>query len=126
MTKIGGFLLLLFSFAMMGFGGQNIRATATAHSVALAWTASSDAAANPTLTYNVYRLVRVCPSGTPTGFTQVGTASATTYSDTAVSVGNTYCYYVTAQLNALQSVPSNTASAVILPAAPTALGATGN
>ncbi len=96
--------------------------TGSSHSVALNWTASSDAAGNPTLAYNVYRLVGACPSGAPTGFTKVASSVTTvSYTDTAVSVGNTYCYYVTSVLNGLESVPSNAVAAVILPAAPSSV-----
>ena len=106
-----GFLALALTFA----------APAKAqHSASLTWTASTDAAANPTLGYNVYRLAGACPASGTTGFTKLNTATVTTtsFTDSAISLGNA-CYYVTATLNGAESVPSNTASAVILPGAPT-------
>jgi hypothetical protein len=92
------------------------------HSASLAWTASSDAAANPGLGYNVYRLAAACPASGTTGFTKLNTAavSTTSFTDSTVGLGNV-CYYVTATLNGAESVPSNTASAVVLPGAPTLL-----
>ena len=98
-------------FAVSGFGQSS-------HSVALTWVASSDAASNPTLTYAVYRASVACPaSGSPTGLTKLVAVSATTYTDTAVSVGQTYCYIVRASLNGSESVDSNTAGGTI-PIAP--------
>ena len=93
----------------------------SSHSVSLSWGASPDAGANPSLTYNVYRAASGC-TGTPT-FSKLNTASVsgTSFSDLSVSVGNTYCYEVTAVLNGLESAPSNSAPAVILPAAPQTL-----
>jgi hypothetical protein len=92
------------------------------HSASLAWTASSDAAANPTIGYNVYRLAGACPATGTAGFTKLTATplTTTTFADTTVGLG-TFCYYVTATLNGAESVPSNTASAVILPGAPTLL-----
>lgn len=94
--------------------------TGGAHSVALAWTASTDAAANPTLTYNVYRAV-TC-AGT---FSKISSGvAAVTFTDTSVQPG-AYCYQVTAFVNSAESVPSNQSTVVILPAAPTKLASTG-
>lgn len=92
------------------------------HSASLSWTASSDAAADPTLGYNIYRLAGPCPASGTTGFTKLNASpvTTTTYSDATVGLG-TVCYYVTATLNGAESVPSNTASAVVLPGAPTLL-----
>jgi hypothetical protein len=96
--------------------------TRAQHSVSLTWTASTDAAANPLLTYNVYRLVGACPATGTAGFTKLNMTPVTTpaFSDANVGLGN-FCYYVTATLNGAESVPSNTASAVILPGSPTLL-----
>jgi hypothetical protein len=96
--------------------------TLAQHSASLTWTASADAAANPTLGYNVYRLAGACPASGTTGFTKLNASpiTTTTYSDASVGLG-TFCYYVTATLNGAESVPSNTASAVVLPGAPTLL-----
>jgi len=92
------------------------------HSVTLAWGASADAAANPSLTYNVYRFNGTCPAGTTPVFTKVNTApvTGTTFTDSTVALGNV-CYYVTSTLNGAESTPSNTASGVVLPGSPTLL-----
>ena len=103
-------LLILLLFASPAFG----------HSALLGWTPSSDAVANPTLIYNVYRSTGGCTGS----FTRVGTAATPSYTDISITIG-TYCYYVTSTLNGAESVPSNTVSAVVLPAAPTALKVTG-
>ena len=104
--------------------------SAFGHSVGLAATASADAAANPTLTYNVYRLNGACPATAPTsisasGFTKINAAALTTpaYTDANVAPG-TYCYFMTAFLNTTESNPSNDASAAVQPAAPTSFGVT--
>jgi hypothetical protein len=108
------FLLPLLLLAML--------ARAQSHSVSLSWTASSDAAANPTLVYNIYRLSGTCPASGTTGFTKLSASpvSGTTFTDSTVPLGQ-ICYYVTATLNGGESVPSNTAPTVILPGAPTLL-----
>ena len=92
------------------------------HSASLSWTASPDAAANPSLGYNIYRLSGACPTSGTAGFTKLNATpiSTTTYTDASVGLGS-FCYYVTATLNGAESVPSNTASAVVLPGAPTLL-----
>ena len=96
------------------------------HSASLSWTASSDAAANPSLGYNIYRLAGACPASGTSGFTKLNASpvTTTTFSDATVALG-AVCYYVTATLNGAESVPSNTASAVVLPGAPTLLKITG-
>ena len=81
------------------------------HSVILAWTASTDAAANPSLTYNVYR------SPTCTGTFAKRNSSpitSTSYAETGVLPGS-YCYQVTSVLSGSEGVPSNQA-AVLIPA----------
>jgi fibronectin type 3 domain-containing protein len=90
------------------------------HTVSLSWTASSDAAANPTLTYSVYRATSC--TGTFTKINQ--NVTTTSYVDASLQPG-TYCYEVTAVLNGAESTFSNTAPAVILPAAPTNTKVTG-
>jgi len=79
------------------------------HNVSLVWTASTSAAGNPSLTYNVYR-----SSGCSGTFALLNTMpiSATSFLDVAVPPG-TYCYQATAVLAGLQSTPSNEASAVV-------------
>jgi hypothetical protein len=102
----------------------------TVHSVTLAATASSDAAANPTLTYNVYRLNGACPATAPisvsgSGFTKKNTTPLATpsYTDSGIAPG-AYCYFMTAFLNTVESIPSNTAQALVPVAVPTSLGVT--
>ena len=92
------------------------------HSVSLSWTASSDAAANPTLAYNVYRLAGACPASGTVGFTKLTATPVTvsTFTDATVALGPA-CYYVTSTLNGAESLPSNFVSAVSLPGAPTLL-----
>ena len=92
------------------------------HSASLTWGASPDASANPSLGYNIYRLAGACPASGTAGFTKLNTApvATTSFADSTVGLGSV-CYYVTATLNGAESVPSNTASGVILPGAPTLL-----
>jgi hypothetical protein len=97
-------------------------AWAAPHSVALSWTASTDAATNPTLTYNVYRATASSCTVTPLTWTKINTSAVTTltYSDSNVQIAS-YCYTVTAVLNGAESPQSNLAPAVIPLAAPTGL-----
>lgn len=90
----------------------------SAHTVTITWTASSDAAGNPSLVYDIYRAPAACPA-TPLVFVKVGTTAplALTFTDTAVPLG-TMCYSVTSLVNGVESVQSNPAPAVVLPAAP--------
>lgn len=110
-------LAVLFSLILLAAAS----AMAAPHSVVLNWTASTDIG----IAYNMYRLNGSCPTGAPSGFTKINTASitGTTFTDSGMAPGS-YCYYMTATLNGAESVPSNTAAAVILPAAPTGLQAT--
>ena len=59
------------------------------HTVKVTWMASTTAATNPSLTYNVYRA-----SSCPGHFTQLNTApiAGTSFIDTAVGTGASYCY----------------------------------
>lgn len=100
------------------------------HTVTLTWTASADAAANPGLTYNVYKLNGACPATAPTsvsgsGFTKLNTSpiTTTTFTDSGLQPG-AYCYFASALLNSVESIPSNTAQATIQPAPPTSFGIT--
>ncbi|HXJ17935.1 MAG TPA: fibronectin type III domain-containing protein [Candidatus Polarisedimenticolia bacterium] len=81
----------------------------------LAWTPSRDAAANSSLTYNVYRAASCAGR-----FAKINAApvTATTYLDNQPPPGM-YCYRVTAVLSGTESAPSNTATATILPLRPT-------
>jgi len=80
--------------------------------VQITWQASSSAAGNPSLTYNVYR-ASTCAGP----FLKLNSSgvSATNYLDTNVAVGAAYCYQVTAVLNGLESGPSNQAFAAVPP-----------
>jgi hypothetical protein len=76
------------------------------HTVALSWTASTTSG----VTYNVYRQ-QACSGN----FAQINTSSVTvtTYVDSAVAPGETYCYQVTALLSGVESTASNPAPATI-------------
>lgn len=95
---------------------------AQAHSVSLTWTASTDTVAG----YYIYRSAGPCPTAGTSGFTKITptAVTGTAYTDSTVAPG-AYCYYATSVLNGVESVPSSLVSAVILPAAPTALSVTG-
>jgi hypothetical protein len=90
---------------------------ATTHSVTLNWTASTDAAGNPTLSYNVFRLIGACSA--TAAFTKINTTpvTATTFVDSGIAPG-AYCYQATSFLNGAESKPSNQVAAVILPLPP--------
>jgi fibronectin type 3 domain-containing protein len=85
-------------------------ADAQQYAVKLSWTASSDASANPSLTYNVYRA-----SSCAGHFALINSApvTATSYVDPSSAAGAAYCYQVTAVLAGLESAPSNQAIAAV-------------
>lgn len=89
----------------------------TAHQAVIKWNPSPDAAANPTLGYNVYKLVNACPASGTAGFTKVNASpiSALTFTDSPLGIGPV-CYYATATLNGAEGVPSNTAGGTVTPA----------
>lgn len=89
------------------------------HSVTLTWTASVDTGG----TVNVYRATSACAGGGTPSFVklQSGVVAAGPYVDSTVGAG-LFCYYVTALVNGVESLPSNTAGVTIVPAPPTALG----
>lgn len=98
-------LSLLFSFTCASVAQQR--------KVILTWTDN----ANPSgTTYSVKRATGIC-SGTPNFSTLASGVAAKTYEDTTVTVGN-YCYVVTATFGGLESAPSNTAGAPVLPKPP--------
>lgn len=101
--SIPAFVALMFAFGLAAAPAH------AQHNVSLVWTASTSAAGNPSLTYNVYR-----SSGCSGTFVLLNTASisATSFLDVAVPPG-TYCYQATAVLAGLESTPSNEASAVV-------------
>ena len=109
-----------FAFVLI-LGWLCAAAGAQSHSVSLTWTASTDSG----VSYNVYRLSGACPTSGTAGFSKITTATitATAYTDTTATPGD-YCYYATSVLNGAESIPSNMASAVILPAPPTSLSVT--
>jgi len=78
-----------------------LTATASTGQVSLAWTASNGATS--------YNVKRGAANGGP--YTQIATATATSYIDTNVTAGTTYYYVVTAVNSAGQSSNSNQASA---------------
>lgn len=85
----------------------------TAKDVKLTWADAINPAAT---TYNVYRAGGSCDS--PPAFTKIASAlPVKAYTDANITTG-TYCYYVTAELAGLESLPSPTAGAQVTPAAP--------
>jgi hypothetical protein len=93
--------LLVLAFAATPASAQ--------HSVNLTWTASSDAAENPSLAYNIYR-ASTCIG--PFTKLNVSPLAATAYLDAAVLSGS-YCYQVTSVLRGVESAASNQAAALI-------------
>src|SRR5271170_2711188 len=87
------------------------------HSATLTWTASTDTGG----TVNVYRALTAC-TGTPSFVKlQSGVAAAGPYVDSTLGAG-LFCYYVTAVVGGVESLPSNQVGLTIVPAAPTSLG----
>lgn len=84
------------------------------HSVSVTWTASTDATANPSLAYNVYRSPTCTGAFAKLNATPLG---ATSYLDAAVLPGASYCYQVTSVLSGAEGSPSNQA-AVLIPSPP--------
>ena len=82
------------------------------YTVKLSWTASSSAAANPSLTYNVYRA-----SSCAARFSKINSVpvTGTMFVDSGAGSGAAYCYQVTAVLAGVESAPSNQASAAVPP-----------
>lgn len=91
----------------------------TAHQVTISWTDPN----NPTGTqYNVYRATGPC-TGSPTFAKILGPVSGLIVNDTTIALG-AYCYYVTATNGTVESLPSPTAGATVLPFAPTSISIT--
>lgn len=88
----------------------NLYAAGT-HTVTLTWAASTDGGL-----YSIYRAAGNCGAAAAFNFSVTG-ISALTYQDLNMGPG-AYCYQVTTVVNGAESVPSNQASAVILPASP--------
>lgn len=105
MKRIATVLTLVVSLSVPPAPGQQ-------YVVRLNWTASSDASANPSLTYNVYR-APTCAGH----FLAINSApvTGTSYVDSSVASGAAYCYRVTAVLAGVESTPSNQAVAAAPP-----------
>src|ERR1700728_1613081 len=104
MKRISAFLALAIAFLGSSAHAQYV--------VKLSWTASSSAAANPSLTYNVYR-ASTCAGH----FSMINSAPVTTTSfvDSGAANGAAYCYQVTAVLSGVESTPSNNTVAAVPP-----------
>jgi fibronectin type 3 domain-containing protein len=96
MIRIAALLALALVFGALPAQSQ--------YSARITWVASTTAAANPSLTYNVYRAA-TCPGH----FTAINAApvAGTSFVDLAVAIGASYCYQVTAVLSGVESLPSN-------------------
>ena len=97
-------------------------APAWAASVSLNWTDNS----TNEVTFSIERKAEAC-SGTTLPFAEIATVpmNVTTFKDTAVAEGLTYCYRVAAQNSAGKSTFSNQAGTTVpftIPAAPSGLG----
>lgn len=88
---------------------------AAKHTATLNWNASTDSGT----TVNVYRSTAGC-SGS---FQRIasGIKAGGPYTDSNLTAGVTYSYYVTAVVNKLESRPSNCVSTPITPASPSAV-----
>jgi hypothetical protein len=100
------FFVLLLAMALLASPAR------AQFSVRLSWTASSSAAGNSTLTYNVYR-ASTCAAR----FSKINSAPVMgiSYVDSGAASGAAYCYQVTAVLAGLESAPSNQAVAAVPP-----------
>lgn len=82
-----------------------------AHQVVLTWQTPDDATA--LATYSIYRASGLCPQ---TAFAKIASGITTlSYTDSAVQVGKSYCYYGTHVESGSESVPSNTAGGTVTP-----------
>lgn len=125
-------LLILSMVAAMPFIAQaQMRATVTAHSVVLNWTATTTACTSP-CTAITYQVLRGTTSGGESATPIATSITGTTFTDTNVALGNTYFYQVEAVEawtgSPLVSNPSNEATATfpVAPSAPTAVVASPN
>ena len=114
-------ILLLTIFVL----SLSAHAAAAQHSVTLNWIASTDSTTATPGTVTVYRATAACPAsgiGTLTYTALTTTAAAGgPYTDSAVTTGVTYCYYLTATIGGATSGPSNTAGGTIPVGTPTSL-----
>lgn len=87
------------------------------HSVSLEWDAPVTASGATIDSYNIYRGEALSSSGCsginfmPEGSTSG--AASTTFTDTSVLGGHTYCYQVTAIINSTETLPSNAVEATV-------------
>ena len=110
-------IAILFAVAFSAFA-RNDASTADAKTVSLAW----EDARNPAgVSYSVYRSNSTC--STTSLFVKVATVPAKSYEDKNLAPG-AYCYRVTAILNSLESLPSNSVDVTIPLQPPVALSAT--
>jgi hypothetical protein len=85
---------------------QNLKATAGEAKVTLSWSAPSDAGGSAIVNYRIYKAMA---PGQETFLTAV--SNVLTYTDTAVTAGQTYYYQVAAVNSVGESTKSNEASA---------------
>jgi hypothetical protein len=93
-----------------------IAAPLAAQPANLGWTAST----TPGTSVDLYRATGTCP-GTAYALLQANLPAGGPATDATVTVGNTYCWYVTAVLGGIQSPPSNTLQLSVAPTAPSNL-----
>ena len=114
---------------------QSFACTPGPHCVGVFWTAPSDGSSN----YQVYRLPNLpCPATAPasvaaavaSGWVLISGATpltTTTYIDNGFPLQplplGQYCYFVVSSIGGVQSLPSNTVAAVLLPGSPLNVGA---
>lgn len=100
---------------------------ASAHSVTLSFTKSTDDIGAAGSGYTTWRMTGSCPASVTTtaGFTALNATVFTTnsYVDAGIAPG-AYCYIVTFKTSSATSVPSNTSAAAILPVPPTTVTVT--
>ena len=112
------FQLLLIGFLLLS------ALPAWAASNTLTWTDNSTNEAN----FNIERKAEACAGTVPFAALVTVGLNVTTYTDSAVTEGATYCYRLNASNSAGVSAYSNTASRTVpfsVPAAPTGLGVSG-
>ena len=86
-----------------------------AHSVQITWTESDTTSG---ITYKTYRGSAAC-SASPTMTVLTSGITTLTSTDSTVTLGNSYCYYITATApGLLESAPSNSVTANVNKAAP--------
>lgn len=105
------FIVFALSFFVASF------ALAAPHSVALTWSDSDSAVSG--IGYNVYRAPGTCSASSVFSKLTATPITSLSYTDATVSLGNSYCYQVTATLAGGESAPSNSITATVnLPSPP--------